>query len=460
MSAQETPAISSPEKPNIIFIDDDPRILRSLNTIFRSSHNVYITEDPDEFREKVASIPMDVIVCDQKMPVVTGTELLAEVRQSAPDAMRILLTGYADRDDVLDAINEGEIYRYITKPWDTQDLLRTIGDATNIARALRQMRELQPLDADEEGGDARCGAMIMFENEKIYEKFRYVFERRYTPYWAKDLESALEILLEQDIGIIVSDVHFCGQDVVSAMNVLKSFFPQIMSIVVTQTQDSEALIDLINYGQVYRALVRPISTRLLSDNLRGAAIRHRVLQDSPEERARHQVDSFAAEGSDQKLKALIETIREKRAEREAARAQEAEAAEHTAEAAQPELDLGLEEVEQELNIFEPEGEETVAEVALVASDENLTLESAIGESEASVQEAAQDTTDTAAATADAQAPATDSATVAQTADDTAQPLQAEAAEKPQGLESEAPKILDDQSIADIRLADKTDQKPA
>ena len=152
---QESPDLSAPEKPNIIFIDDDPRILRSLNTIFRSSHNVYITEDPDEFREKVATIPMDVIVCDQKMPVVTGTELLAEVRQSAPDAMRILLTGYADRDDVLDAINEGEIYRYITKPWDTQDLLRTIGDATNIARALRQMRDLQPLDADDEDGEAR-----------------------------------------------------------------------------------------------------------------------------------------------------------------------------------------------------------------------------------------------------------------------------------------------------------------
>lgn len=382
MSTQETPAVPETEKPNIIFIDDDPRILRSLNTIFRSSHNVYITEDPDEFREKVATVPMDVIVCDQKMPVVTGTELLAEVRQSAPDAMRILLTGYADRDDVLDAINEGEIYRYITKPWDTQDLLRTIGDATNIARALRQMRDLQPLEADEEDPEARCGAMIMFENEKIYEKFRYVFERRYTPYWAKDLESALEILLEQDIGIIVSDVHFCGQDVVSAMNVLKAHFPQIMSIVVTQTQDSEALIDLINYGQVYRALVRPVSTRLLSDNLRGAAIRHRVLQESPEERARHQVEAFGGEDAgsdnDQKLKALIETIREKREEREAARAKSAAAPVQDAETGiQPELDLGLENADAELNIFEPEGDEAPVQEVLVDSGETLNLEEAM-----------------------------------------------------------------------------------
>ena len=391
---QESPDLSAPEKPNIIFIDDDPRILRSLNTIFRSSHNVYITEDPDEFREKVATIPMDVIVCDQKMPVVTGTELLAEVRQSAPDAMRILLTGYADRDDVLDAINEGEIYRYITKPWDTQDLLRTIGDATNIARALRQMRDLQPLDADDEDGEARCGAMIMFENEKIYEKFRYVFERRYTPYWAKDLESALEILLEQDIGIIVSDVHFCGQDVVSAMNVLKSFFPQIMSIVVTQTQDSEALIDLINYGQVYRALVRPVSTRLLSDNLRGAAIRHRVLQDSPEERARHQVENFSTEGSDQKLKELIETIHEKRAERAAARGETVAAEEAPAESAE-QADFSIDDEQDALNIFEPEGDEPQEEIALVETDENLTLESAMADS-AEAQDAAAEQVETVA----------------------------------------------------------------
>ena len=365
MSVQET---LTTEKPNIIFIDDDPRILRSLNTIFRDSHNVYTTEDPAEFREKIASIPMDVIVCDQKMPDVSGTELLAEVRQNVPDAMRILLTGYADRDDVLDAINEGEIYRYITKPWDTQDLLRTIADATNIARALRQMRALQPLEGEEESAEARCGAMIMFENEKIFEKFRYVFERRYTPYWAKDLNSALEILLEKDIGIIVSDVHFCGQDVVSAMNVLKSFFPQIMSIVVTQTEDSDTLIDLINYGQVYRALVRPVSTRLLSDNLRGAAIRHRVLQDSPQERSRHQVEELQAQDNSQKLKELIENIRERHIELQAERGEDLtpEWAEENSE-----TDLDIEAKIDDTEIFALENEPLAAGSDAEPLGENL-----------------------------------------------------------------------------------------
>lgn len=331
--------MSAQEKPNIIFIDDDPRILRSLNSIFRASHNVYITEDPDDFREKVATIPMDVIVCDQKMPLVSGTELLAEVRQSAPDAMRILLTGYADRDDVLDAINEGEIYRYITKPWDSDDLLRTIADATNIARALRHLRTLQEDDAEAAPETLQTGVMVMFENEKIFEKFRYVFGRHYTPYWAKDLDSAMEILLGRDIGIIVSDVHFCGQDIVATMNVMKSFFPHIMSIVVTQTQDSEALIDLINYGQVHRCLVRPVSTRLLSDNLRGAAIRHAFLRDNPEAQARHTVATLESEDERGKVEELLETIRKRQDERLENVETIPAAEEETAESAELELDF-------------------------------------------------------------------------------------------------------------------------
>ncbi|MDO5091740.1 MAG: response regulator [Cardiobacteriaceae bacterium] len=364
--------MSAQEKPNIIFIDDDPRILRSLNSIFRASHNVYTTEDPDDFREKVATIPMDVIVCDQKMPLVSGTELLAEVRQSAPDAMRILLTGYADRDDVLDAINEGEIYRYITKPWDTDDLLRTIADATNIARALRHMRELQE-DDDENASAAnvQTGIMVMFENEKIFEKFRYVFGRHYTPYWAKDLDSAMEILLHHHIGIIVSDVHFCGQDIVSAMNVLKSFFPQIMSIVVTQTQDSEALIDLINYGQVHRCLVRPVSTKLLSDNLRGAAIRHAFLRDNPEAQARHKVETLESEDDSGKVKELLDTIRKRQDERLESGSISIDLAENLSD-----TPLDFDTIDDTLQIFEAEAEDAEALAETVAETVEDAVETA------------------------------------------------------------------------------------
>lgn len=362
--------MTAQEKPNIIFIDDDPRILRSLNTIFRASHNVYITEDPDDFLDKVRNIPMDVIVCDQKMPQVSGTELLAEVRHIAPDAIRILLTGYAERDDVLDAINEGEIYRYITKPWDTDDLLRTIGDATNIARALREVRG--QYDSEAALGQVGCGVMVMFENEKIFEKFRYVFQRHYTPYWAKDLDSAMEILLERDIGIILSDVHFCGQDVVSAMNVLKTYFPQIMSIVVTQTQDSDALIDLINYGQVYRCLVRPVSTRLLGDNLRGAAMRHALLRAHPEEQARHQVETLQSEDEDGKVKELMENIRKRQEERVNHEvSHETALGEEAAESAEVEMDFS--DFDDETQIFELEfeledGAQHVADDAIAAAD--------------------------------------------------------------------------------------------
>ena len=140
--------------------------------------------------------------------------------------------------------------------------------------------------------------------------------------------------------------------------------------------------------------MRPVSTRLLSDNLRGAAIRHRVLQDSPEERARHQVENFSTEGSDQKLKELIETIHEKRAERAAARGEMVAAEEAPAESAE-QADFSIDDEQDALNIFEPEGDEPQEEIALVETDENLTLESAMADS-AEAQDAAAEQVETVA----------------------------------------------------------------
>ena len=105
----------------VLCIDDEARILRALKALFRDM-DVSITTDPAEAIRLAAEKDIDVVVCDQRMPKMQGIEVLREIRMSHPRAMRILLTGYADLNAVLGSVNEGEVFRYINKPWDNTEL--------------------------------------------------------------------------------------------------------------------------------------------------------------------------------------------------------------------------------------------------------------------------------------------------------------------------------------------------
>lgn len=96
--------------------------------------DVRTTVDPAEAIRWASEFDVDVIVCDQRMPKMQGIEALREIRMAHPRAMRILLTGYADLSAVLGSVNEGEVFRYINKPWDNNDLRQTVQLAAKIAR--------------------------------------------------------------------------------------------------------------------------------------------------------------------------------------------------------------------------------------------------------------------------------------------------------------------------------------
>ena len=83
---------------------------------------------------------MHVIISDQRMPVMPGVELLRQAREISPHSVRILLTGYSDLASIVGSINDGEVYRFISKPWDNQDLQTTVAEAVTIALELADTR--------------------------------------------------------------------------------------------------------------------------------------------------------------------------------------------------------------------------------------------------------------------------------------------------------------------------------
>src|SRR6218665_2671936 len=117
----------------ILFIDDDQRILRSLALQFRRQYEVLTESDALRALERLKSEAVDIVVCDQRMPQMSGAQLLEQAREIVPNTLRILLTGYSDMDAAMDALNSGGIFRYLSKPWDQQEMAFTLRQAAEIA---------------------------------------------------------------------------------------------------------------------------------------------------------------------------------------------------------------------------------------------------------------------------------------------------------------------------------------
>lgn len=116
--------------PTILFVDDEPAILRAFRALFYEDPiEVISVSSAAEALEVLASREISVLISDYVMPETNGIQLLEQAKHLYPDCMRILITGYADIETALEAINRGAVYRFVTKPWDGQELKGMIKDA-------------------------------------------------------------------------------------------------------------------------------------------------------------------------------------------------------------------------------------------------------------------------------------------------------------------------------------------
>ena len=123
----------------ILLVDDEPRVLDALRRTLRDpTYRLLTAGDASEALRLMAAGGVAVLLSDIDMPGMNGVELVKEARRRHPDVIRLLLTGDASLDSALEAINDGEVYRYLVKPWKAADLRQTLADA--IAR-LGELRE-------------------------------------------------------------------------------------------------------------------------------------------------------------------------------------------------------------------------------------------------------------------------------------------------------------------------------
>lgn len=124
----------------VLYIDDESNNLQAFHAGFRRKYEIYTTDNVTDGMNILNEKDIQVIIADQRMPKTTGVEFFNIIRKAHPDPVRILLTGYADLDVVIEAINKGEVFRYIKKPWDELELTTAIHNAFELYQTRSALR--------------------------------------------------------------------------------------------------------------------------------------------------------------------------------------------------------------------------------------------------------------------------------------------------------------------------------
>ncbi len=128
----------------VLCVDDEKSILNSLKRLLRKEpYKVYTAMGGPAGLEVMAEHRIQVVVSDQRMPGMTGTQFLQKVKKQWPDTIRVILSGFAEADVIVDSINQGEIYRFVAKPWQDEPLKATIKQCFEHYRILQENRRLQ-----------------------------------------------------------------------------------------------------------------------------------------------------------------------------------------------------------------------------------------------------------------------------------------------------------------------------
>ena len=425
----QTARISTPDsdtggKPKVLFVDDEKRVLNSMRALFRRDYELHLTTEGEEAIRIAEAEGVDVIIADQRMPGLSGVEVLGEVRRRVPSAVRILLTGYADLDAIEGSINIGEVFRFLSKPCPPQQLRETLAEAVQAAResgaaaraaavveaapapperraatrppaaapaparsaaapenhvatvpnlALELEKEEQPApapsapgeepadevivlssephepegetivlasepeepeeeeaivlssgpgDTDEAAADEivlasdrepdfvdtivigddtgsgrsgacadmdRVGVALFTSDAAFAERVKQVLGERYRVTHASTLVQVTELLSDAGAGVLVTDFCTDGAMLRNMLSTLKRYLPELITIVVSEERDAAEMISLINHGQVFRYMSKPMDEARLVQNVNAAVLRHIQLLENPELAQRHSV---------------------------------------------------------------------------------------------------------------------------------------------------------------------------
>lgn len=278
--------------PKVLCVDDEPGLLRSLRWLLRGQYEVAVASSGIDGLALLGAENFDVVISDQRMPGMTGTEFLERAKEISPRSTRLLLTGYSDFNAVLSSVNDSEVFRFISKPWDNQKLLETVGDAAKVAR----MTQASWVDFQDtlstNGTHAFDEGVLVFDSDGIARaQWQAAVSGATNLVCTDDIGEAASHLTRQKVAVLITDIHGAHSQQMDLIRAVRRNQPQVVVVVYSQERDSAVIGRLINEGQIYRFIAKPSGTDFLKQTLRSALNRHRHLLAVPERALRRRAQA-------------------------------------------------------------------------------------------------------------------------------------------------------------------------
>lgn len=258
--------------PKVLCVDDEPAMLRALRLQLGREFEVAVATDAVQALALLRGDRFDVILSDQRMPGLCGTEFLQRAKVLAPHAVRLLMTGYADFNAVVSALNEGDVFRFVSKPWDPLKLLASVQEAARLARMSRMgwadFQDTRPRSL----GDALPELLLVQADAGLAAQCEAASEGLASPIVAHDAADALTLLAQRRVALVLLHAPGPADGALALARALRRRRPRPAVVVCSAARDTAGLQRLINNGLVHRFLPLPTTPdrlrRLLETALR------------------------------------------------------------------------------------------------------------------------------------------------------------------------------------------------
>jgi len=353
--------------PRVLFVDDEQRVLNSMRIMFRRRFELYFASDGHSALDIVRQNDIDVVVADHRMPQMTGVEVLTAVRTLSPRTVRILLTGYADLDAIEGSINDGEVFRFLTKPCAPAQLRATLDLAAEISEKSHTDHVADIAPAEQVGNDVPTekpsgppppahapepsarftrtitehelaetdvldqaelaavmptsqhhvepvtptaissnGVVVFSVDDNIIDSIHQAAGGRFPVHVASNIVQVVNVLKESRPGVLVTDITQDRSTIQVMTGRLKQHLPELVTIIVSEHRDALDMIWLINHGQIFRFLRKPVSAGRCAVSLQAALKHHEALLVNPLLATRHTVDKAEDTGM---LSGVFDTLK-------------------------------------------------------------------------------------------------------------------------------------------------------
>jgi len=264
------------KQASLLFVDDEQRVLKSMRAMFRREYDVHVANSGAQALEILAEQSIDVVISDQRMPEMTGVEVLSTVKARCPSAVRILLTGYADLAAVEASINEAEVFRYLMKPCSAPEIKEAIeaglamddSVSENVSPPSFNAPDVpqttaatpKPLVQDERAIAAKASVveLLVLSQDRALQDGVTQACSGHKVNAATSIDEACEVLKNNPVGVLVTDLGIEQSEIDAMTRQFKAIVPELVVILASDRSDANVLIQLINSGQVFRFLLKPI----------------------------------------------------------------------------------------------------------------------------------------------------------------------------------------------------------